>query len=1547
MANAASTSNLKVILGGDTSEAQKSIVDLEKKLKELRSSLSQGIQIPDLKLIKTQVEAGLKPLTDLRQALRETIGQLTLSNNVDFNPIKAQKIAEATLELNKLEAAEKSAIQTAKQNTQANFIQTLELQAKAGIIPLTQLRDGIVKVTREMIAAKGNRADFINDADILRNIATINQLKKQIDGVPVSVETLGSKLSKLGSSLQQAFLPLAGVTAGLGLALQQFSSKAQDFETQLRQISTISKQSGPELQQLGAQIQKASAELQADPVELAAAQYEILSSGITNASEAFDVMEQSAKLAKAGIGTASEAADILTSSLNALGGTPARNAEILFRTVDLGKVKLGELAEEFGGVASQAAVSGVSLEEISASVATLSLTGKKAAEGLTGIRSILTAVSKQAPEAVKYAKQLGIEFNTAAIRAKGFSGFIADIQTKTKGSDEAIAKLFGRVEGINTVLALGGVQAKQYAEILDKVKNSSGQLDDAFQRTLNPISGFTTALQNLSITAGETLNTSLAKPLQALTGFLNTLRDNRDLVAFGIGATVVAAALGGLATAASLAAGVIAGLIPAVEALAVAMGIGVAAGGIALGPAILTVVGAIAALAATGGAIAVWANKTTVASRSIQQLDAEVEHASASITTQAKATLIAAQNFDTLSKKTNKTTQEKAALSKTLDDLVKKFPTLKSKIDEISNGYTSLTAEIQKAIKAQITLAEGAEIDKQLAKVQAAIQLQGVQRQFTPLTDPRDETKHQKDLNALISQRNALLDRQKNLQKSADDRIQALLAPDKTNSPGNAPVTPDTAAANARLKAAEELAKEIRKIEADLTGFEKGEFAKRRAEAEKTYQDEIAKINDLAKRSGKTGTDEVVQAKAEALRLRELNLAQISQSEQRAKQDSTDFVNQLRTQIKTLRAEISEGNPFDDLAAQLLQAKGTASKAYTDTLRQITDNRKNASQDSATQSAFDDQARFAKVRYDLQLQQADQVFQTQIRNQKRALDEQVNQNKIAQADISGDTLKAIAATRDAQLAANQALLDDQKRYLAEAQAALAKHPDDAVQQLAQQKALGEIQKYELEAQRIQQDAAQKSADVQVAAVQPVISFLQKQIELQGQSPELVAKLQAAYAELITQLQAAKDLTGQTADKQSQLTAEIQSTTEAQAQLSGQTSIVGKALAGLKNLNFGTGQAGNIFSGLINGLDKLHDSFTKFKSATDDKGNPLNAGKSLLDFFKQNSSGLAQGFAIGANLVQGIGQAISSKSSGLKKALTNAISGALSGALSGAATGNPIAAAVGGIFGLVSGAASSGSGFQLSSGLTGLAIAGPIGFLVGGLLGAAKQAKKAQEQLAKTQKFVQQTLATVDQSDINSLSTALVQILNYKSGGGQAFAAKKQAADQLREAIQQRQQTIDQAIRDFTLQNTALSKQFTELDSTPIANLTTEFQVSLDALVADRDKALDQYKDSVDAQNLINQNFVLKQQALIKQSSLDEIDAIIEAENRLREYQAQTALSNAQASGNQIAIINANLQTQLVAIDNEIASFKGSEEEKTEFLKQELAKRNAAIADANN
>jgi TP901 family phage tail tape measure protein len=279
---------------------------------------------------------------------------------------------------------------------------------------------------------------------------------------------------------------LAVVGLAMGALVVGGVAQAANFQTAMAEVSTLVDTNVVNMAALSDQVKRLSGEYGSMPVDTAKAYYQTISAGFGDAAAATAVMTAGLQLAKGGLTDTFTAVDGLTSVLNAY-GLAADDAisvsDSFFVTVKKGKTTVGELASSLGQVAALAAPAGVSLDEMNAAVAALTLGGNNTSEAVTGLRGMISAIIKPTSEAAKLAEKLGIDFSTAGVRAAGgFANWLETVREATGGSDDKLGLLFSDVQGLAAALALTGKQAGNFAEILDEMAAKSGATAVAYNK---------------------------------------------------------------------------------------------------------------------------------------------------------------------------------------------------------------------------------------------------------------------------------------------------------------------------------------------------------------------------------------------------------------------------------------------------------------------------------------------------------------------------------------------------------------------------------------------------------------------------------------------------------------------------------------------------------------------------------------------------------------------------------------------------------------------------------------------------------------------------------------------------------------------------------------------------------------------------------------------------------------------------------------------------------------------------------------------------------
>lgn len=296
---------------------------------------------------------------------------------------------------------------------------------------------------------------------------------------------IGKAMGKLRNAGATAFKAIGAAALGAAAAITAFAvdgiRKAAAFQTAMLNVNSIAKATPEAFKGMQDSVLEMSKRLPQSAETLAQGLYDISSSGFAGA-DGIKVLEAAAKAASAGLAQTSESAAGITAVLNAYsyGADEAqRVSDILFKIVDRGVITFPELAQEIGKVTALSSPLGVSLEDVGASLAVLTKNGIDGANATTQLNAILQAVLKPSHQAGVLAQHLGINLSAAGLKAKGFSGFLAEMIEKTGGSSEKMARLLGNSRAIRGAFVLAKDGGAQFNEELAMMMNAAGATDTA------------------------------------------------------------------------------------------------------------------------------------------------------------------------------------------------------------------------------------------------------------------------------------------------------------------------------------------------------------------------------------------------------------------------------------------------------------------------------------------------------------------------------------------------------------------------------------------------------------------------------------------------------------------------------------------------------------------------------------------------------------------------------------------------------------------------------------------------------------------------------------------------------------------------------------------------------------------------------------------------------------------------------------------------------------------------------------------------------------
>lgn len=381
----------------------------------------------------------------------------------------------------------------------------------------------------------------------------VYEVRADYDKLDSDLNSANSKIekgtSKWGSLLQ-------GVSQGIGHFV---ADKAVDaaakvwelgtaFEDGLAKVSTLVDTASVDMDQLGDSLLDLAAKYGLEADALASSAYEAISSSSALAEDTaglMNILESSAKLAKAGFTDVDTATQATLKTLNAYGlGVEEADKiqKVLIQTQNYGIATVGELGAVLAQVTPSAAAVGISFEEVGAALATMTAQGTPAAQATTQLNAVITAFLKPTADMISGLSGIADEM----IKNGQLSGENADHYTKQK---ERLAELSREILECND----GTKESNQrYKELQNEIKLVNKEIDSAtaemslqileangLQGTLELLNkefGGSTNQMAAALSSSEALKASLAitgKNAETFTSNLHAMSTETDVVGEG------------------------------------------------------------------------------------------------------------------------------------------------------------------------------------------------------------------------------------------------------------------------------------------------------------------------------------------------------------------------------------------------------------------------------------------------------------------------------------------------------------------------------------------------------------------------------------------------------------------------------------------------------------------------------------------------------------------------------------------------------------------------------------------------------------------------------------------------------------------------------------------------------------------------------------------------------------------------------------------------------------------------------------------------------
>lgn len=422
-----------------------------------------------------------------------------------------------------------------------------------------------------------------------------------------SVNKAGESLKSVGGSLTKNLtVPLAAV-AGSSLKM------SMDFDKSFAKVSTLLDKGTVDFDKYKKDIIKGSNETGIAVGDYSEAVYQSISAGVDQ-GKAVQFTTEMMGLAKAGFTSGASAVDVVTTALNGYKmktEEATKVSDMLITTQNLGKTTVDELSSSMGKVIPTASAANFGISELSTSYAVLTKNGIATAEAGTYLRSMLGELTKSGSLTDKALRELAGK-GFADLKAEGVptTEILKMLDDYAKKNGKSLKDMFGSLEAGSAAMTLASQDGKEYNEILAEMEQSSGATSEALEKVEDTagakLSKSFNNLKNSLIEVGGALSpfidglTTVVGKVADFIGKFEKLHPNTQkfIIALGVVAMAMGPVLSGLGSLILTISSAVT-IFGAIKAAALAAGVSV---GAFCAPVLITI-GVIAGLIAIGAAL--------------------------------------------------------------------------------------------------------------------------------------------------------------------------------------------------------------------------------------------------------------------------------------------------------------------------------------------------------------------------------------------------------------------------------------------------------------------------------------------------------------------------------------------------------------------------------------------------------------------------------------------------------------------------------------------------------------------------------------------------------------------------------------------------------------------------------------------------------------------------------------------------------------------------------------------------------------------------------
>lgn len=347
-------------------------------------------------------------------------------------------------------------------------------------------------VTPQVLASYNAYTGVVGKATIATTAQqrAANRLAAQIAQTTKGTSEFGRVLTSasriaLGFTIHRIFFAILN-------SIEGSIEKAKEFNKAITEIQTISLRNAQITAQWKDELLALSTAFGVDVLDLSKGAYQALSNQVVKAGESTAFMTEEIKLSLTTVASLAQAVDATSSVIKAY-GLSSRDAgninAVLFKTVELGRIRLDELGSGFGRLNVISKQLGVNFLEQNAALATLTVKGVEADTALTLLQNVMLHLIKPSKEMDEVLRSFGVNSGKAAIETFGFFGTLRKLAQAAKQSHDETNELAALFQDLRAIVgAQGLVQSFDELESsLTGLKGATKDYGEAVKITLDSL----------------------------------------------------------------------------------------------------------------------------------------------------------------------------------------------------------------------------------------------------------------------------------------------------------------------------------------------------------------------------------------------------------------------------------------------------------------------------------------------------------------------------------------------------------------------------------------------------------------------------------------------------------------------------------------------------------------------------------------------------------------------------------------------------------------------------------------------------------------------------------------------------------------------------------------------------------------------------------------------------------------------------------------------------------------------------------------------------